>query len=99
MMALSGKFTPGFTEVIALSFHLVIRPRKISARASGVNFTSPLTPGMLYAGTTAPNTVGIFRIFLFASCNCLSVMGISLAPKSTVAEVNWRIPPPLPMGW
>ena len=40
-------FVSGFELAIALSFQFEIRPRKIPASTSGVNFTSPLTPGML----------------------------------------------------
>ena len=49
-MSSPGNFTPGFAEVIAGSFHLVILPRKIPARASGVKFKSRLHAGNIVAG-------------------------------------------------
>ena len=44
------------------SFHLVIFPKKMPAKASGVNFNWTLTPGTLYVGTSEPRTVGKCRI-------------------------------------
>ena len=49
--------------------------------------------------TTAPSTVGKCRMGVFACESCSSVMGPSLAPKSTVPSSTWRMPPPLPMDW
>ena len=46
-MSEPGRFTPGFSFVMAASFHLVILPRKMSANTAPVNFSSALTPPML----------------------------------------------------
>src|ERR1019366_8057130 len=61
-MSCAGSFVPGFALAMAASFHFVIVPRKIPASASGVNFSPDATPGTLYAGTTAPSTVGKCRM-------------------------------------
>ena len=45
-----GKLTPGFALAMAGSFQLVILPRKMLARTSGVNLISPLTPGNVVCG-------------------------------------------------
>jgi hypothetical protein len=47
MIGWLGNLMSGLSLVMAGSFQLVIFPRKIPASAWGVNFTSPLTPGML----------------------------------------------------
>ena len=73
-----------------------------AARRSQVILQDPQRPKTLYAGTTAPNTVGKWKIFVLSlslpSLIWSSVMGPSDAPKSTVPAVSWRIPPPLPMA-
>jgi hypothetical protein len=56
--ALPGSLTPGLAFIISGSFHFVIFPRKMPASDSRVKFSAAVTPGMLYVGTTAPNTVG-----------------------------------------
>ena len=84
VMSVAGSFAPGFRAVIALSFHFVILPRKMSASTAPVNFNSAFTPGMLYTGTTAPRTVGKCRIGPGAAFNCSSFIGPSVAPKNTV---------------
>ena len=43
---------------MAGSFHFVILPRKMPASASGVNFRSAVTPGMLYVGTVGAQHCG-----------------------------------------
>src|SRR5579863_4795869 len=40
---------------------------------------------------------GNVQDLVFACANCSSVMGPSLAPKSTVPASTWRMPPPLPI--
>ncbi len=37
-------------------------------------------------------TPGVFAI-------CSSLMGASVAPKSTVRSAIWRMPPPEPIDW
>jgi len=49
--------------------------------------------------TTAPSTVGMWNSSPGAFASCSSVMGPSVAPKSTVRSVIWRMPPPLPIDW
>ena len=66
--------------------------------ASSFNRDAP-TPGRLYVNTTAPSTVGRWTTFPFTAAICSSDMGVSVAPKSTVPWVNWRMPPPLPIDW
>src|SRR5262249_10201780 len=46
VMSVVGSFAPGLALAIAGSFHLVILPRKMSARTGPVNFSSP-APGTL----------------------------------------------------
>src|SRR5437867_10734683 len=96
VMSEFGRETPGLTLVIAGSFHFFTLPRKMSASRGPVNFNS--TFGRLYAGTTAPRTVGKCRIGPGADFSCSSVIGPSLAPKNTVWEINCLIPPPEPIG-
>src|SRR5271166_3074716 len=57
-MSALGSLTPGFGLVSSGSFHLLMVPRKIPARALAVKFSPVLTPGILYVGTAAPATVG-----------------------------------------
>ncbi len=97
MMSRAGSVTPGFAATSAGSFHFVIFPRKMPAIASGVSFNPLFTPSALYVTTTAPMTVGKCRILPGAACSCSSVIGPSLAPKSTVCSVICLIPPPLPI--
>ena len=95
---LIGGFAPGLTSLMRASFHFVILPKKTSARMSGVKRSLGL-PGKLYVATTAPITVGTWNSSPGAAFNCSSVIGPSVAPKSTVRAVIWRMPPPLPMDW
>jgi hypothetical protein len=78
------------------SFHLVMRPAKMSASTSPLSRTGCRTSGRLYATVTAPSTVGMCSI-PGALDSSSSFMGASEAPKSTVPSVTWRIPPPEPM--
>ena len=95
-MAWAGSFTPGFAWTIAASSQRVTFPRKMPARISGVK-RSVSTPARLNVGTTAPSTVGRWRIGTFVAASCSSVIGPSEAPKSTVPSVTCRMPPPLPI--
>ena len=47
VIVVPGRFTPGLTFTMAGSFHLVILPRKMSARTGPVNLSAAVTPGML----------------------------------------------------
>ena len=71
----------------------------MSARIAGVNRMGADNPGRLYAGTTAPRTVGMWRTLPPMAVMAESVIGASLVPKSTVLSENCRIPPPEPMDW
>ena len=71
----------------------------MSARTAPVNFSSSVMPGMLYTGTTAPRTVGKWRIGPGAAFNCSSFIGPSVAPKNTVWFVSCWMPPPEPIDW
>ena len=58
-----------------------------------------MTPGSSYTGTTAPSTVGMWWTLPPIAAMAESVIGPSVAPKSTVWSENWRMPPPEPMDW
>ena len=96
--ACEGSFTPGFASAIAGSSHFVTLPRKMPASASGVKRSRSM-PARLKVGTTAPSTVGRCRMGILAAASCSSVIGPSVAPKSTVPSVTCRMPPPLPIDW
>ena len=98
MIGSPGRATPGLAAWIRDAFHFSIFPRKMSARMSGVRRSDGL-PGRLYVATTAPSTVGMWNSSPGAFASCSSVMGPSVAPKSTVRSVIWRMPPPLPIDW
>ena len=95
-IAAVGSSTPGFSVVSAGSFQCVIFPTKMPASASGVKRMRS-TPGRLKVGTTAPSAVGRWRIGTGADLSCSSLIGPSVAPKSTVPSSTWRMPPPLPI--
>src|SRR5574343_2038975 len=83
VIAVSGSFTPGLTEAIAESFHLVILARKISDSTSLFSFSWPgATPLTLTTGTTPPIMAGNWARPLFS--RSAAGTGSSLAPKSTV---------------
>jgi hypothetical protein len=66
--------------------------------ASSRSLADP-APGRLYVSTTAPMTVGMCTTLPWTAWICSSFIGPSVAPKSTVPSVNWRIPPPEPIDW
>jgi hypothetical protein len=43
--------------------------------------------------------VGTWSTFALTAAICDSFIGPSVAPKSTVPSVNWRMPPPEPIDW
>jgi hypothetical protein len=93
-----GRFTPALRAAILPSFHLVMRPLKMSASTSPVSFRARVsTPCRLNTGTTPPITVGNWRKPSFWSSSPLS--GASVAPKSTVLARIWRMPPDEPIDW
>src|SRR6266480_4543195 len=73
--SVAGSLTPGFTAVIRASLHLVIFPRKMSARTSGVNRRVSLTSGRLYVGTSPPSTVGMWSTLPLIAVIAESFMG------------------------
>ena len=52
---------------------------------------------MFTTGTTPPSTVGNWTRPDFSRSSPLS--GASVAPKSTVLALIWRMPPPEPIDW
>src|SRR5262249_32259597 len=48
VMAVDGRFTPGFSVLIAASFHVLILPRKMSAMVVPSSFSPFDTPFTLY---------------------------------------------------
>ena len=68
----------------------------MSAICAPVSLIWPdFTPGRLTTGTTPPTTVGNWMKPLVARSSGFS--GLSVAPKSTVLAVIWRMPPPEPI--
>ena len=98
MIFWSGRARPGFSAVMAASFHLVISPMKILASTSSLSFSWPeVMPATFTMGVTAPVTIG----------NCVSLdslisslfSGASVPAKSTVPSLIWLMPAPEPMDW
>src|SRR5919197_4142442 len=96
-MARSGSALPLFSFLIAGSFHLLIRPRKMPATAlpSSRRWLGRSSPR--YAIEVAESAHGIWTQPLHAA-DWSGVSGASLAPKSTVRFVIALIPPPDPIG-
>ena len=59
LIAVLGRFTPGFAAVRAGSFQVVILPRKMPAMIVGRHLDRAESPVRLYATTTAPKVDGI----------------------------------------
>jgi hypothetical protein len=98
-MSCAGSAAPALSAATRGSFHFVTLPRKMSASTSPVRL-SEARPGTLYVTATAPSTVGMCSTrppLAFASS--ASLIGASLAPKSTVCSESWRMPPPEPIDW
>ena len=100
MMSWSGSFTPGLSAAIRGSFHFVILPRKMSARVapSNLSFVAAQHGEVVGHDDRAEHGRDVEHIALDGR-DLLSVIGPSVAPKSTVPSVNCRMPPPEPMDW
>ena len=53
-----GRFTPGFSDLIAGAFQVVILPEKMSAIIGPSSFSPVFIPGRLYETVIAPNATG-----------------------------------------
>src|SRR5215211_1113669 len=93
----SGRFTPGFSFLIAGSSHFLILSRKTFASTGPVIFRCGGNPGRLYATDVDESAHGIWTQPLHAA-NWSLVSGASLVPKSTVRFVIAWMPPPEPIG-
>ncbi|MNN50651.1 hypothetical protein D3C81_1652470 [compost metagenome] len=94
----SGRVTPGLASAMALSFHCLILPRKMSASRVPLRRSWPgCRPSRFTTGTTPPMADGNWPRPAWASSSVES--GLSEEPKSTVPALIWAMPPPEPMDW
>ena len=69
------------------------------ARLGELRRAGTLVPDGFVVTTTAPSAVGTCTTGPSVFASCSSVIGASVAPKSTVFLVNCAMPPPLPIDW
>ena len=73
--------------------------RYMSASTSPDRLSGRESCGKLYVTATAPSTVGMWMMGSRCCDSSASVIGTSVAPKSTVPSSICRMPPPDPIDW
>src|SRR5215469_8777153 len=85
VIAVLGRLTPGLSDVIAESFHLVILPEKICAMTGAVSLRL-LTPVRLYDSVIGPIKTGKYSTVLPLK------LATSLAGIGESEPANWTTP-------